>query len=93
MEKKVNTNRVWKRLFGKRRSINLKNITAEDFELLTRTLEKIELKGLEWEADKVSQIITVFSVKEERLRAINFFFLICLMNLTRAVSLEKKKAE
>jgi len=93
MEKKVNTNRVWKRLFGERRSVNLRNITPEDFELLTRNLEKLELKDLEWEADKASQVITVFNVKKEKLLAVNFFFLICLMNLTRAVSLEKKKTE
>ncbi len=72
--------KLWHRLFGEEDKAQLKNLSKTEFKRLVIILENLEAK-IEWEADKFSQIITIWKPKEDTSSWKDYTYFLLLLSI------------
>lgn len=91
MEREVDINRLWKRLFGEQDQVEFKKLTEKEFEKLIKFLEGVNTHDLEWEADPVNKRIILWKPKEDTRKVINFLLLLSCLNIKELDLLEARR--
>lgn len=91
MEREVDINRLWKRLFGPQDDVDLSSLTDEEFENLVKFLENVKTR-LEWQVDRASKRIIVWKPQEDIEAALQFLMLLGILKGWELKTVESRRA-